>query len=73
MIGYANKVDIALLVKEKKMVEDYVKALFRHAERVNKNVSNYTEIFENLKSKKNKSRSNFFTYQTKLMVFYQSM
>lgn len=50
LIGYANKLDIALLIKEKKMVEDYVKALFRHAELVNKNVSNYIEVFENLKS-----------------------
>jgi hypothetical protein len=50
LIGYANKLDIALLIKEKKMVESYIKALFRHAELVNKNVSNYTEVFENLKS-----------------------
>ncbi len=48
--SYAENLRIDLLVKEKKMVEDYIKALFLHAEKINKNVSNYTEVFENLKS-----------------------
>ena len=48
--GYAHKLRIDLLAKEKKMVEDYIKALFLHAEKVNKNVSNYKEVFENFKS-----------------------